>query len=64
MKDKYRLSSNGECPITTVGELKRILEPFIDSCDIEPINIFYVPLTEDIKGPAKLEIELGIDYEA
>lgn len=55
---KVELTNSRGTPITEIGELKRIIEPFVDSCEITPVNIFYVPLTNDFKGPAKLEIAL------
>lgn len=54
--EKVELSNKDGIPITNVGELKRVLEPFIDSCEISPTHVFYVPLTADLKGPAMLEI--------
>ena len=60
MPDKIELSNKNGAPITTVGELKEILEPFIESCEINSVRVYYQPMTTDIKGAAKLEIALAL----
>ena len=58
---KIELSNKDGAPITTVGELRRIIDPFIDSCEISPTHVFYVPLTSDVKGKATLEFHTPTD---
>lgn len=48
-------NKNGE-PIKTVGELKEILEPFYDDCEINQIYVYYEP---DSSDDAKLVIALA-----
>lgn len=57
--NKVELSNKNGQPISNVGELKEILEPFIDSCEITGLHVFYRPTTDDFKGSAKLEIKLS-----
>ena len=44
-------------PITTTGELVKILSLFIDETDITPVNlVYYAPLKNE---SARIEIRLG-----
>ena len=57
--DKIELKNQGHS-IATVGELKEVLEPFVDDCEINSIRVYYCPMTTDIRGAAKLEIALSL----
>ena len=56
-KDKIELSNQHGIPITTVGQLREILQPFTDNCPITPLHVFYIPMEED--NSAELEVELS-----
>ena len=45
-------------PVATVGELKRLLDPYVDDCEITDLNIYY---KIDDDGDARLEIRTLID---
>lgn len=57
MNDKIELNNSFDGkPINTVGELKRILEPFMDDCKLNDIRVRYIPINGN--ADAKLEIAL------
>lgn len=56
--NRIKLSNNGNAPITTVGELRDILQIFTDECPIDGINVYYHPLSDSLGDVAKLEIEV------
>lgn len=56
--ESVQLSNKNGVPISNVGELREILEPFIDTCEINAVQVFYHPLTCEPRGPAKLEIRV------
>ena len=49
-------SFNGS-PITDIEDLKRVIAPFRDDCEITPIRVYYVPM-RGTNEDARLEVEI------
>lgn len=59
--DKIELSNKNGAPVLTVGELKELLVPFTNDCEITSLHVFYVPLIDETS--AKLEITIHDENE-